>query len=229
VEVTCDAHEGDKSLESLVAMSNHGRSGITRLLMGSVTDKVLHHIKNPMLIFREHRDGDPDTKLETIIVLLDGSPLAESVLPHVTALAKALDLKVTLVRAASTAEHFIAATGSHQIDGASGLQFHNFKTMSQAAGNQASEYITEQENLLRRQGIASIDHKIVPGSAANVIVDLTLDTPGNEVVMTTHGHSGPGRWTLGSVTDRVVRHSGDPVLVIRTGTPIFDLAWWEIR
>ncbi|HIN36518.1 MAG TPA: hypothetical protein EYM77_02520 [Dehalococcoidia bacterium] len=35
--------------------------------------------------------------------------------------------------------------------------------------------------------------------------------------MTTHGHSGPGRWTLGSVTDRVVRHSGDPVLVIRTG------------
>ena len=145
VEVTCDAHEGDKSPESLVAMSNHGRSGITRLLMGSVTDKVLHHIKNPMLIFREHRDGDPDTKLETIIVLLDGSPLTESVLPHVTALAKALDLKVALVRAASTAEHFIAATGFHQIDGASGLQFHNFKTMSQAAGNQASEYITEQE------------------------------------------------------------------------------------
>ena len=80
--------------------------------------------------------------------------------------------------------------------------------------------------MLRRQGIASIDHKIVPGSAANVIVDLTLD---NEVAMTTHGHSGSGRWTLGSVTDRVVRHSGDPVLVIRTGTPIFDLAWWEIR
>ena len=61
----------------MVAMSSHGRSRITRLLMGSVTDKVLHHIKNPMLIFREHRDGDPepDTKLETIIVPLDESPL----------------------------------------------------------------------------------------------------------------------------------------------------------
>ena len=165
----------------MVAMSSHGRSRITRLLMGSVTDKVLHHIKNPMLIFREHRDGDlePDTKLETIIVPLDGSPLAESVLPHVTALAKALDLKVTLVRAASTAEHFIAATGFHQIDGVSGLQFQNFETMPQAAGNQASEYITEQENSLRRQGIASVDHKIVPGSAADVIVDLALDTPDN--------------------------------------------------
>ena len=108
VEITCDAHEGDavthiieeadKSPESLVAMSSHGRSGITRLLMGSITDKVLHHTKNAMLIFREHRDGDPepDTKLETIIVPLDGSPTAEQVLPHVAALALALNLKVTL-------------------------------------------------------------------------------------------------------------------------------------
>ena len=78
-------------------------------------------------------------------------------------------------------------------------------------------YITEQENLLRRHGFASVDHKIVPGSADNVIVDLTLDTPDNEGAMTTHGHSGPGRWTQGSVTDQVVRHSGDPVFVIRTG------------
>ena len=228
VEITCDAHEGDavthiieeadKSPESLVAMSSHGRSGITRLLMGSITDKALHHTKNAMLIFREHRDGDPepDTKLETIIVPLDGSPTAEQVLPHVAALALALNLKVTLLRAAATAEHFSGVTGVHQINGISGLHFQNFETMTQAAGNQASEYITEQENSLRRQGIASVDHKIIPGSAANVIVDVALETPDNLVAMTAHGHSGPGRWTLGSVTDRVVRHSGDPVLVIRT-------------
>ena len=57
VEITCNAHEGDavthiieeadKSPESWVAMSSHGRSGITRLLMGSITDKVLHHTKTP--------------------------------------------------------------------------------------------------------------------------------------------------------------------------------------
>lgn len=228
VEITCDAHEGDvvthiieeadKSPDSLVAMSSHGRSGITRLLMGSVTDKVLHHTKNPMLIFREHREGDtePDTKLETIIVPLDGSPTAEQVLPHVAALAIALNLKVTLLRAAATAEHFRSVTGVHQIDGISGLHYQNFETMTQAAGNQASEYIREQENSLRRQGVASVDHRIMPGSAANVIVDVALETPDNLVAMTTHGHSGPGRWTLGSVTDRVVRHSGDPVLVIRS-------------
>jgi nucleotide-binding universal stress UspA family protein len=227
-EITTDAYEGnavssiieeaDKSPGSLVAMSTHGRSGVTRLLMGSATDNVLHHTKNPMLIVRGHRDGEPtlDTNLETIIVPLDGSPLAEQVLPHVAALANALNLKVTLVRAAATSEQFRAVTGFQQIDGITGLHFKNFETMTQAAGSQAADYIKEQEDSLRRQGVTSVDYKIVPGSAAQVIVDVALATPDNMVAMTTHGHSGPAHWTLGSVTDRVVRHSGDPVLVIRT-------------
>jgi nucleotide-binding universal stress UspA family protein len=228
VEITCDAHEGDvvthiieeaqKSPNSLVAMSTHGRSGISRWLMGSVTDNVLHHTKNPMLIFRTHQEGEPesDTNLETIIVPLDGSPLAEEILPHVAALAMALNLKVTLVRAAATAEQFHAVTGIQRIDGVTGIHFQNFESMTHDAGNQAAEYIKEQEDHLRRQGVTNVDHKILPGSAAHVIVDLALETPDNLVAMTTHGHSGPARWTLGSVTDRVVRHSGDPVLVVRT-------------
>ncbi|MCH7737722.1 MAG: universal stress protein [Chloroflexi bacterium] len=228
-EITCEALEGnvithiieeaDKSPGSLVAMSTHGRSGITRWLMGGVTDNVLHHTKNPMLIFRSHQEGDTgtDTNLETIIVPLDGSPLAEQVLPHVVAMANALNLKVTLVRAAATAEQFSAMTGFQQIDGVSGVHYQNFEAMTKVAGTQAADYIKEQENSLRRQGVASVNHLIMPGSAANVIVDAALKTPDNLVAMTTHGHSGPARWTLGSVTDRVVRHSGDPVLVIRTG------------
>ena len=40
-------------------------------------------------------------------------------------------------------------------------------------------------------------------------------TPDDRIAMCTHGWSGLGRWVLGNVTDRVVRYSGDPVLVIR--------------
>jgi len=208
VEVTCEAHEGDavshivdeagKSPNSLVAMSTHGRSAVTRWLMGSVTDRVLHSTKNPMLIVRSRQEGDPepDTNLETIIVPLDGSPLAEQVLPHVAALANALNLKVTLIRAAATVEEFSAATGFQRIDGASGLHFQTFETLSKVAGSQALDYIKEQEASLRRQGVASVDHRIVPGSAAHVIVNTALETPDNLVAMTTHGRSGQpaGHW-----------------------------------
>ena len=228
-EITCDAVEGNvvsriieeagKTPGALVAMSTHGRSGVTRMLMGSITDNILHHIKNPMLIVRGHRDGEPalDPNLKTIIVPLDGSPLAEQILPHVAALANALELKVTLLRAAVTKDQFSAATGFEQIDGLTGVHFQNFEAMTHTAGNQALDYMKGQEAFLRRQGVADVDHRIIPGSAAHVIVDAALETPDNLVAMTTHGRSGPTRWTLGSVTDRVVRHSGDPVLVVRTG------------
>ena len=47
------------------------------------------------------------------------------------------------------------------------------------------------------------------------ILDAAGDEGNNIVVMATHGRSGAGRWVLGSVADRVVRHSPGPVLVVR--------------
>ncbi|MBC8279395.1 MAG: universal stress protein [Chloroflexi bacterium] len=228
-EVTCEAYEGDvishiieegaKSPTCLIAMSTHGRSGVTRWLMGSVTDNVLHHTKNPMLIVRGRGKGEPepDSGLETIIVPVDGSGLGEEVLPHVAALATALNLKVTLLRATATAEEFGAVTGYQRVEGTAGLHFQSFEAMAKEIGNQAIDYLKGLEDSLRKQGVDSVDYRIVRGPADEVIVDLALETPDNLVAMTTHGRSGPARWTLGSVTDRVVRHSGDPVLVVRNG------------
>jgi len=228
-DITCESYEGnvasmiieeaDKTPDSLVAMTTHGRSGVTRWLLGSITDNVLHHTKNPMLVVRGDHVGDAElnTNLDTIIVPVDGSPLAEGVLPHVAVLANALNLKVTLLRAAATADEFSAVTGYRRLDGVSGMHFQNFEEMARDAGNQAIDYLKGLEDTLRKQGVAEVNHRVSHGSAAHVIVEAALETPDNLVAMTTHGRSGPARWTLGSVTDRVVRHSGDPVLVIRTG------------
>ena len=227
MEGTSEAHEGDavsriidiadESPASLVAMSTHGRSGVTRWLMGSVTDRVLHAIKNPMLIVRGRHEGEPepDTNLETIIVPVDGSSLAEQVIPHVAALAKGLNLKVTLLRAVATEEEFSGVTSYERLEGVVGLHFPSYEEMATEAGNQAMAYLQGLEETLREQGVASVDHQIVRGGAAHVIVDLAQETPDNLVAMTTHGRSGPARWAMGSVTDRVVRYSGDPVLVVR--------------
>ena len=225
MEITCAAHEGnavsriideaDKSPASLIAMSTHGRSGITRWVMGSVTDRVLHSTKNPMLIVRGNQVGEPDTNLETIIVPVDGSSLAEQVIPDVAALAKAMNLKVTLLRVVATAEEFSAQTGYQRLEGVVGLHFPSFEEMAKEAGDQALVYLQGLEEKLREQGVASVDHRIVRGAAASVIMDVAQETPDSLVAMTTHGRSGPARWAMGSVTDRVVRHSGDPVLVVR--------------
>ena len=227
MEITSEAHEGDavsriidaaeKSPASLLAMSTHGRSGVTRWLMGSMTDRVLHATKNPMLIVHGRQEGEPepDTNLETIIVPVDGSSLSEQVIPDVAALAKAMNLKVILLRVVATAEEFSAQTGYQRVEGMLGIHFSSFEEMATEVGDQASAYLQGLEEKLREQGVASVEHRVVRGAAAHVIMDVAQETPDSLVAMTTHGRSGPARWTMGSVTDRVVRHSGDPVLVVR--------------
>jgi nucleotide-binding universal stress UspA family protein len=71
---------------------------------------------------------------------------------------------------------------------------------------------------LRAQGLPHVSSLLIEssaGGAAAEIIDLAKRTTENLVAMSTHGRSGVGRWVLGSVTERVVRYSQDPVLVLR--------------
>lgn len=91
--------ESQKVEDTLIVMATHGYVGVGRWVMGSVTDKVLHSVKTPVLIIHtEHKDAILDGSMGHIIVPLDGSERAELILPHALALAKGLDAKLWLVR-----------------------------------------------------------------------------------------------------------------------------------
>ncbi|MGQ9572228.1 MAG: universal stress protein [Dehalococcoidia bacterium] len=86
----------------LIAMSTHGRSGVTRWVFGSVADKVLHDTHRPLLLIRppqEAEAGEQPPPIRRILVPLDGSSVAESVLPSVEALAKPLKASLILFQA----------------------------------------------------------------------------------------------------------------------------------
>ena len=97
-DVVIEKAAADKN--TLIVMATHGRSGIQRWLLGSVADKVLHGATNHLLLVRASDQGktDGEAALKTAIVPLDGSPLAEQVLPYVVDLAKKMKLKVVLMR-----------------------------------------------------------------------------------------------------------------------------------
>jgi nucleotide-binding universal stress UspA family protein len=82
----------------------------------------------------------------------------------------------------------------------------------------ATKYLNGKEEQLRTAGLAGVSSLLIEGHAGNAaaeITDLAQETPNALVAMSTHGQSGLGRWLIGSVTERVVRHSSRPVLVIR--------------
>lgn len=207
-EVVVDRASADPG--TLIAMATHGRSGITRWLLGSVADKVLHATRNPLLLVRPRgeRPNGEEAPLKRIVVPLDGSALAETVLPDVTRLAAVMGLEVILVRVYTMAPHAY-------IVGAEGYVPDMETLRADLEGEQAKRYLEDKVEQLRWQGVKDASYVLLEGDAASELIDLARQTPENLVAMCTHGRSGVGRWVLGSVTDRVVRHSGDPVLVIR--------------
>ncbi len=192
----------------LIAMSTHGRNMVSRAILGSVTDSVVHTSDLPTLTVTPEKAKEYWTdgvKLTTIIVPLDGSELAESALPYAEELGRNLSMEMVLVSAikptnlpsADAVGHFYATNEDFDA---------SFEAETRA-------YLSGVVDTLRTKGLKAT-YMLKRGVPAAIINDLAHDTPDNMIALTTHGRSGIRRLALGSVTSAIVRSAGDPGLVV---------------
>jgi nucleotide-binding universal stress UspA family protein len=206
-EVIIEKGETDPGL--LITMATHGRSGLNRFLLGSVAEKVLRGAANPLLIVRatEEAKAEGEVGFKSLIVPLDGSELAESVLPTVAEVAKALGLEVTLFRAYHIPYNAYA--------GDDGFYAVNYDELIGSVRDEANEYLEHQAAAVKKLGVDKVSVLSKEGFAGDEIIALGRKTPGGLIAMCSHGRSGVKRFVLGSVTENVVRHTTNPVLVVR--------------
>jgi nucleotide-binding universal stress UspA family protein len=192
----------------LIAMATHGRSGLDRWLLGSVAEKVLRHAHNPLLLIRAADEGKAaDGTLKSVIVPLDGSGLAEKILPHVSYLAKQLNLAVHLTRVYNLPPDAYLVGDGLMVSGPA--------LYRERVHAEAQTYLEGKEQELRGDGLKEVVVTAIEGDPAGEIIDLARTAANGLVAMSTHGRSGIGRWALGSVAEKVIRHGKNPVLVIR--------------
>lgn len=204
------ADEADGQAGTLLVMSTHGRSGLQRMALGSVADRVLRATASPILVIRPEREGAPsEARLDVAVVALDESELAEQALPHAERLATALDLKLLVVEVLSPETEYYL-----QVEAFAGAA----RDIAEAMEGQSEEYLQGVVERLRKSGLRSAEARVIHGAPSQSIVDAVHDLPGSMVIMTTHGRSGMGRWIMGSVADRVIRHAARPVLVVRAAS-----------
>ena len=202
-EVVIEKAAGDSN--TLIAMATHGRSGVDRWLLGSVAEKVLRVTTSPLLLIRATKDGKSEGEkiIKRVIVPLDGSPLAENVLPHVTALAKGMTFETVLLRAYNLRQ--VISTFEDYVP--------DWDLLEAEAMGEATNYLNGKVGELKGQGLIEVSSRISEKETAQEIIDLATE-PNSLIAMCTHGRSGLKRWVLGSVTEKVVRHSNSPILVI---------------
>jgi nucleotide-binding universal stress UspA family protein len=138
-----------------------------------------------------------------ILVPLDGSKVAEGVLPHAKSLAYSEGAELILLTvAANPAMDFVFSDP--------GLA----QSAVQEQEAQSRKYLGSIENDLKTAGFKT-SALLRVGSVAEVILGVAEELDVDAIAMSTHGRTGPARWLLGSIADRVVHNSKVPVLLIR--------------
>jgi nucleotide-binding universal stress UspA family protein len=150
---------------------------------------------------------DAEAILKTVIVPLDGSELAERVLPTAAGMAKTLGLEVRLFRAYRIPYNAYA--------GDEGFYAVNFDELMAGIRDEANEYLEKKVAEVKKLGVEKVSALSKEGFAGDEIIALARNTPNGLITMSSHGRSGVKRWVLGSVAETVVRHTTEPVLVIR--------------
>jgi nucleotide-binding universal stress UspA family protein len=192
----------------LVIMATHGRSGLGRWALGSVADEVRQLCGKPVILVRPSTDEAVDlTRPVTparLLVTLDGSTMAESVLPLASEVAQLFDAELLLFRAVVLPPVFY---GSPDIGVIEANLWKGFE-------DEARQYLAEIAGRMQAEG-----HRVRTVLAADAVADSILSAAEHHnvglIAMTTQGRTGLSRTIFGSVADRVMRASHRPVLLVR--------------
>ncbi len=188
-----------------IAMASHVHSGLMRVLLGSVAERIIHHATVPVLVVRATSDHPaPAPALDRILVPLDGSTLAE----------RALDLAGELVADGGTLILVRADQPVEQVVPQSeGMVLFEDREATAEAVSLDQDYLKRIAAERSRPGLTIVTVTTLD-DAPDAILKAAPEQQANLIVMSTHGHTGPMRMILGSVADRVVRHAEVPVLLV---------------
>jgi len=183
----------------MVAMGTHGRTGVERILLGSVTERVLRTSSVPVLTAHERDDVGV---FDDILVPTDGSTTADRAADHALALA---ERDGATVHALSVVDVQAMASGLDMGAGLPGV----VETLT----DQREDAVAAVRDRAEDRGI-DCETAVLEGGPVKAIGDYVDDNGIDIVTMGTHGHSGIERLLLGSVAERTIRTSDVPVLAV---------------
>ncbi len=187
----------------LIAMGTHGRTGLRRYLIGSVTERVVRRAQAPVLTVRATDRSPVDGGYEDILIPTDGSESAEAAVEHGLEIAERTGARVHSVFVLNESELV-----GYPDEYASG----DLRSRLERTGAAATGEIADRAE---RRGLETRTEQRI-GLPASELLDYAEEAGIDLLAMGTAGQTGPSRFLLGSTTERVIRHADVPVVVVNT-------------
>jgi nucleotide-binding universal stress UspA family protein len=195
----------------LIAMTTHGRGGIERSWLGSVAVELTRLSPVPLLLVRS--EPGPATRMfRRVLVPLDGSALAETILEHAMRLGRleaGAELILLDVVQPITTDIWLSYAS---------LAPSATRSVTERQEQHAREYLNGIVRRLTTEGLRARVRVVAAANVATAVLDVARGEEVDLVALATHGRSGLARLVLGSVADKVVRGSRTTVLLFRPPT-----------
>lgn len=185
--------------QDLIVMPTHGREGVSRYLLGSVSEKVVRLSSVPVLTVRMQPDEQLAFPYRNILIPTDGSLASTHAAEHAVEFAASLDATAHIL---SVVEDFVLGP-----DVRSAI-FE--KEQEQAASDAVDAVVSEAET----RGVANTVRHIEHGTPVEEILDCIDSYEIHAVGMGTTGRRGTDRILLGSVAEQTVRSASVPVMTV---------------
>jgi nucleotide-binding universal stress UspA family protein len=190
----------------LVVMSTHGRGAMGRFWLGSVADRLIRRLHIPVLVVRPNWQEDaPDAEINRILVPLDGSLLAEAILEQAVRFGgdNPEYLLVSVVVPPVPLLDMVPVTGMPDTS-----------ALVPGLMKAAEDYLTRIAERLRGEGRLVSTHAVLANRVHEGLLEQANLLGVDLIAIATHGAGGIKRLAIGSVTEKVVRGTPCPVLVL---------------
>jgi len=151
-----------------------------------------------------------------ILVPLDGSELAECVLPHVESIAKGCAVRDVVFLRVIEPLHLVVPPFYTPSGVDDGIDFNeeDIKRLNLKIKVDAESYLSQLVGRTKYDGV-NVQSEVITGKAAESIAEYATNNSIDLITIATHGRSGISRWVWGNVADRVLRSACVPVLMVR--------------
>jgi nucleotide-binding universal stress UspA family protein len=195
------SEEAAKNKISMIIMGRRGRSGLKRLMMGSVTSRVIGHAPCNVLVVPRAARMD----FKSIVVAADGSKYSHAAASEAIGLAKQNKGELTVISVVPS--EFITPT---DID----MTVTHKEHISDKQMLEAEKNVKAVKEAAQREGVA-VKAFVMNGRPAEAIIEIAKDRDADLIILGSHGRTGLEKLLMGSVAERVIVLASCAVLVVK--------------
>jgi nucleotide-binding universal stress UspA family protein len=192
----------------LIALSTHGRTGLSGWNVSSVVQKILLRAFKSILLVRAYGPVLTEVQYKRLFLASDGSARAEYILPFAMSLAQFHKSDVilgTVIQRPQTLQRFPLSDEDAQL----------VKQLTTKNEEDAAHYLEQLVNQFSLKELPATAKIVTVDNVLSALYDLIEETNADLVMIAAHGHSGERRWPFGSIASSLIAYGSTPLMIMQ--------------